>query len=166
MDISLVRPSIYNSTLRLPIKLQSVEEAREEICRALEGHQLPKQLIYRICLSLDEALSNAIEHGSTNIESAVELAYRIENDGIEISITDFGGFVFNPEYFERLATVKDWGAGGRGILLIKSYMDEVYFVFTPHQSTRVIMRKKFPAPTPVETHETPASSENKPVKSA
>ena len=142
MDINQIRPTQYSSILRLPVKLQSVEDARDRVRNDLEERKIPKTVIYRICLSLDEALSNAIEHGSTTINSEVELAYRIDEQWIEISITDFGGFVFNPEYFERLATVKDWGAGGRGILLIKSYMDEVYFVFTPRQNTRVIMRKK------------------------
>jgi len=142
MDINQIRPTQYSSVLRLPVKLQSVEDARDRVRHDLEERKIPKTVIYRICLSLDEALSNAIEHGSTTINSEVELAYKIDEQWIEISITDFGGFVFNPEYFERLATVKDWGAGGRGILLIKSYMDEVYFVFTPRQNTRVIMRKK------------------------
>lgn len=146
MDIGHIRPTQYSTTLRLPVKLQSVEEARDRVRHDLEGRNIPKTQIHRICLSLDEALSNAIEHGSTTISGEVELAYRIDDDWIEISITDFGGFVFNPEYFERLATVKDWGAGGRGILLIKSYMDEVYFVFTPHQNTRVIMRKRISTP--------------------
>ena len=43
--------------------------------------------------------------------------------------------------------MKDWGAGGRGILLIKNYMDEVYFVFDPAKSTRLIMRKNLPPAT-------------------
>ena len=141
MDITSVKPVVYPKKFRIPVKMQLAERVRDQIRKELDELKLDKRCENQILLCIDEALSNAIEHGSTRIDSEVEIAYVFAQDTMEIAVTDYGGFVFNPEYFERLATVKNWGEGGRGILLIKSYMDEVYFVFTPGKSTRIIMRK-------------------------
>ncbi|MBF0547560.1 MAG: ATP-binding protein [Candidatus Riflebacteria bacterium] len=138
----LAKPATYSNVFKFPAKLNFASSTRDKVRSALEKKGVPAKLVFHICLCLDEALTNAIEHGSTTYEQNVELGYRIERDFIEISVTDSGGLIFDPEYFDKLATVKDWGVGGRGILLIRSFMDEVYFVFTPKISTRVIMRKK------------------------
>jgi anti-sigma regulatory factor (Ser/Thr protein kinase) len=141
MDLSRIKPTKYPYLMRFPAKLQFVEKARKILQSELEKANLTQQGVFRMCLSLDEALTNAVEHGSLRPNGEVEFAYKVEPGSVEISVTDFGGYMFNPDYFEHLATVKDWGAGGRGILLIKSIMDEVYFVFNPQKSTRIIMRK-------------------------
>lgn len=145
MDITKVKPTAYSRVHQIPVKMQAAELVRRDLRAELEELKLDRRLEYQILLCIDEALSNAIEHGSVHIEATVEIAYTLASDFIEVAVTDYGGFVFNPEYFERLATVKDWGEGGRGILLIKTYMDEVYFVFHPGRSTRVIMRKNIAA---------------------
>lgn len=144
MDIAQIKPIAYAKTHQIPVKMQAAELVRRDLRAELEELKLERRLEYQILLCIDEALSNAIEHGSLRMDAVVEIAYTLGPDVVEVAVTDFGGFVFNPEYFERLATVKDWGEGGRGILLIKTYMDEVYFVFHPGKSTRVIMRKNIP----------------------
>ena len=131
----------YHGIHRFPIDLKEVNKARLCLEQEREKREVGPRVLFQISLALDEALTNAIEHGSNSIDKQVELAYRFEDDVVELSIKDHGGIVFNPEYFEQLATIKDWGSGGRGILLIKNYMDEVYFVFSPRRSTRLIMRK-------------------------
>lgn len=155
MDITQIKPISYRRVHRIPVKMQIAEQVRADLRAELEELKLERRLEYQILLCIDEAVSNAIEHGSVNIDATVEIAYTLGPDRIEVAVTDHGGFVFNPEYFERLATVKDWGEGGRGILLIKTYMDEVYFVFHPGKSTCVIMRKNIPAAGP----ETEAATE-------
>lgn len=142
MEIYNIKPSYYSTIMRLPVKTEEIPRIRGLIENELKGRRIDEKNIFHVCLALDEALTNAFEHGSSRVDNEVEVAYRIDDCEIELAITDSGGIVFNPEYFERLAMVKDWGAGGRGILLIKNYMDEVYFVFMPRKSTRVIMRKK------------------------
>ena len=145
MDITQIKPIAYAKTYQIPVKMQAAELVRRDLRAELEELKLERRLEYQILLCIDEALSNAIEHGSLRMDAVVEIAYTLGPEVVEVAVTDFGGFVFNPEYFERLATVKDWGEGGRGILLIKTYMDEVYFVFHPGKSTRVIMRKNIQA---------------------
>lgn len=142
MDLERYQPSVYPITLTLPGNLGAVEGVRGRLAAQLTALGVPKDRIHHICLALDETLTNAVEHGSARPEQTIEVGYRIDRDWIEVAVTDQGGIVFNPEYFEQLAAIKTWGAGGRGLLLIRRMMDEVYFVFTPGRSTRVIFRKR------------------------
>ncbi len=142
MELERYQPSAYPDSFILPGKLGAVEKVRGPLAARLTGLGVPQDRINHICLALDEALTNAVEHGSARPEHTIEVSYRIENDWIEIAVTDQGGIVFNPEFFEQLATIKTWGAGGRGLLLIRRLMDELYFVFTPGRATRVIFRKR------------------------
>lgn len=147
MDILNIKPTLYAAHMNLPAKTPSINITRESLLADLKSFNLPDTVLRAIRLSVDEAVTNAVEHGSLKADSEIAFAYTITRDSVEISVTDFGGHMFNPDYFERLATVKDWGAGGRGILFIKAMVDEVYFVFNPNRSTRLIMKKKF-FPTP------------------
>ena len=56
---------------------------------------------------------------------------------------DPGGKVFDPEYFENMATIKDWGKGGRGIFLMKEFMDIVQYIIYPNNSTLLYLSKQF-----------------------
>jgi len=139
MNVAMVNR--YQTTFLLPIDIREVNKARLSLDQELKDKEVPPKIMFQISLALDEAMTNAIEHGASNVGDCVELAYRFEEKTLELSVTDSGGIVFNPEFFEQLAVIRDWGTGGRGIFLIKNYMDEVYFVFSPGKSTRIIMRK-------------------------
>lgn len=81
-----------------------------------------------IRLALDEALANAIEHGNNyGVQKLVNIKCTFASDKLEITIKDEGrGFspeaVFDPRDEENILA-----SGGRGIFLIKCYMDEVKF---------------------------------------
>ncbi len=142
MELAAYQPSVYSVILRLPGQLSAVEGIRSRLAGELADIGVAKDRINHICLAVDEALTNAVEHGSARVDNTIEVGYRIADDWIEVAVTDQGGIVFNPEFFEQLATVKNWGAGGRGLLLIRRMMDEVYFVFTPGRATRIVFRKR------------------------
>jgi serine/threonine-protein kinase RsbW len=77
---------------------------------------------------LEEAFLNAVKHGNKmDPTKKVKIDYSVDPDKIEISITDEGsGFepesVVDPRFGEGL-----FEPGGRGLLLINSYMDIVKF---------------------------------------
>jgi len=142
MNLNEIRPSAYTSVMKISARLGGVDEARMRLSKDLAAIGVKSETSRQVCLALDEALTNAIEHGSSRADGEVEVAYDIAEGFIELAVTDQGGIIFNPEFFEQLALVKNWGAGGRGILLIRKLADEVYFVFTPGKSTRVVMRKQ------------------------
>ena len=99
--------------------------------------------LYNIQLALDEACSNAIEHGCLNQpDKEVEIYFKLEDDEMEMMVSDSGGIEFNPEFFERIAVKNEWGTGGRGIYLINNLLDEVSFTFFPGHKTILYMKKK------------------------
>ena len=79
-------------------------------------------------LALEEAFINAIKHGNKMEPSkAVKIDYSIEPDKIEICMTDEGeGFdpevIPDPRYGDNL-----YKPAGRGMLLMRSFMDVVEY---------------------------------------
>lgn len=138
--------SVVCQGAKFPAELETVSTCRKIVETHLKKLNVDNRDVFEICLAVDEALSNAVEHGSKAFNHEIEFSFAIHQRRLEFSVKDYGGIVFNPEYFEKLSTVKSWGAGGRGILLLKNYMDEVYFVFNPGESTRVIMIKQLNLP--------------------
>ncbi|MBN1124431.1 MAG: ATP-binding protein [Sedimentisphaerales bacterium] len=91
-------------------------------------NQYSEDHLFAIHLALEEALMNAAKHGNEmdpNKEVAVE--YTITPEKLEISIADQGrgfdpGTLPDPRSEENL-----YKYGGRGVLLMRSYMDVVEF---------------------------------------
>jgi len=79
-------------------------------------------------LSIEEALVNAVKHGNRrDINKNIAIEYDITPEKIDVSVTDQGhGFkpedVDDPRFGDNI-----YRTGGRGVLLIKSYMDAVEY---------------------------------------
>ena len=138
----------FDQIMVLPSQLKSIETTNSHISGMLEVNHYSPRVAMKVCLALDEAMTNAIEHGNLRGQPNIEVSYSIDGQVCILRVVDFGGHIFNPEYFEKLAEIKDWGVGGRGIFLIKSLMDEVYFFFQPGESTTVVMIKYNDAAVP------------------
>jgi len=119
---------VGNLTETLVIKSDVNELARvasitEEIC---ERCGLIEDEIDDISIAVTEAVNNAIKHGNKEDSSkSIEIVFEIETEKIKIRIKDEGeGFrlkeVEDPRKNENL--LKD---NGRGILIMKTLMDEV-----------------------------------------
>lgn len=132
----------HTKTVRFPTQLRYTKTAREFVQQLMQEAGVVESLHLKIMLAVDEAVGNAISHGSSNKEHAeIILTCRIQDNLLEIMVEDFGGKPFDPTYFERIAKAKMWGKGGRGILLINRIMDEVMYIFEEGKSTLVYMAK-------------------------
>lgn len=122
----------------VPNDLRSIIAPKEAILSALERNGFPESDIFAIKLALEEALTNAVKHGNANDPGKrVTVRYSITPARAVVIVRDEGpGFM--PENVpdctcaERLPV-----PSGRGIMLMKAYMDmicyrdkgrEVYFV--------------------------------------
>jgi len=100
----------------------------EQVVSELKANGFDEDSIFGVHLSLNEALINALNHGNKNDPAReIELDYLITADRIEISVADQGkGFdpdaVPDPRREENL-----YKGVGRGLLLIRSYMNVVEF---------------------------------------
>ncbi len=118
-----------------------------EIVVNLQAYHFSEEDIFAIHLALEEAFMNAIKHGNKMEPSkAVKIDYFIESDKIEICMTDEGeGFdpvvIPDPRYGDNL-----YKPAGRGMLLMRSYMDVVEFNKRGN-SVRMIRYREKPSPS-------------------
>ena len=120
--------------------------SREQLLEKLEG-QLTEYAwstseIFGMQMAVEESLSNAYRHGNKNGELGdVEIRWEITPEAFTIEVKDNGeGFSVNavpdpvaPENLEDLS--------GRGLLLMRNYMDVVDFL---DGGRRVVMQKTRP----------------------
>jgi len=106
----------------------AIVEACRWILDKVEANNFSQEDIFAIHLAMEEAFLNAVKHGNKmNPDKEIKVDYTVGLDKVEISMTDEGnGFdsdsVPDPRYGENLYKTK-----GRGLFLIRSYMDVVEF---------------------------------------
>src|SRR5438105_2678164 len=96
--------------ITIPCTIKSIPEAKKFVMGIAEEASVPMEMSFKLELSLDEAVMNAIDHGSAlKDDQVVEIACLANEKRFIVMITDYGGKPFNPEYFEKLAAKKTWG---------------------------------------------------------
>ncbi|MHC4748804.1 MAG: ATP-binding protein [Planctomycetota bacterium] len=117
-----------NCSIVVESKPSTVTEVCKQILSKLEDNNFSKDDIFAVHLTLEEAFLNAVKHGNQmDPTKKVKIDYSVGLDKVEISITDEGnGFepesVVDPRFGKGL-----YEPGGRGLLLMNSYMDVVEF---------------------------------------
>jgi serine/threonine-protein kinase RsbW len=116
----------FTTTVVIPSDAAEARRVQEIIEEALRAHQYSPQEIFSIKLALEEALVNAIKHGNQMDRSkTVQVAYRVTPERFDVLVADQGtGFdpadVPDPTAAENLER-----PSGRGVMLMKHYMNEV-----------------------------------------
>jgi len=126
------------------VVINGQSSAIEPVCKKmlgqLEDKAYSEEEIFAIHLALEEAFANAVNHGNKkDPEKEVKIEYTVGDDKVEISVSDEGeGFSPNeipdPRCGDNL-----YKPGGRGIFLIKAFMDSVEY---EDNGRRVHMIKK------------------------
>ena len=128
--------------LTLPSRIESVEEAARKAAEFAAAQGLGEPLAYAIDMAVREAVANAVKHGNKlDAAKSVELRLADAADAVRISVRDFGsGFnvdeVPDPTDPDHLLKTN-----GRGILFIRSFMDEVNWSEPPGGGLLVTMSK-------------------------
>ena len=117
-----------NCSIVVESNSSAVVDVCKQILSKLEEHNFDKDDIFAVHLTLEEAFLNAVKHGNKmDPTKKVKIDYAVDSDKVEISITDEGsGFepetVVDPRFGNGL-----YEPGGRGMLLMNSYMDTVKY---------------------------------------
>lgn len=134
-------PGVFE--LRLPSRMEALSDVRKLVEKASRAFGLNDDMSHWIELSVNESAINAIQHGN-RLDASKEIILRISSDGetIEVIVEDQGeGFALadipDPTEVENLLK-----PGGRGILIIQSFMDEVEVTERPGGGSRLRMVKK------------------------
>ena len=124
----MVSRAPINFSMVVKSRPSAVVEVCEQVLSKLDAYGFDKDDTFAVHLALEEAFLNAVKHGNKMDSSKeVKIECSVDYDKIEISVTDQGdGFepasVADPRYGEDL-----YKPGGRGLLLMNSYMDVVKF---------------------------------------
>ena len=114
--------------LTIPSELASARKVEQHLIAELRSHNYPDDCLFAIRLALEEAISNAIKHGNgLDPDKTVTVKFSVTPEKICLIITDQGqgfdpGSVPDPTTDEHLED-----PSGRGITLIRAYMDEVVY---------------------------------------
>jgi len=117
-----------NCSIVVESKSSAVVDVCKEILEKLEENKFDKDDIFAVHLTFEEAFLNAVKHGNKNDPTKkVKIDYSVTPEKVEITITDEGeGFepesVDDPRFGKGL-----YEPGGRGLLLMNSYMDIVKY---------------------------------------
>jgi serine/threonine-protein kinase RsbW len=119
-----------------------VHAASDEICR-LAG--IDEDSMLNLGLALREATVNAMKHGNKLDErKQVGVTFDLNGKRLEIAIHDQGeGFDFKRDVDPRLPENLE-KTNGRGMFLIRNFVDEVRYAHVPGQGTTVYLVKKLP----------------------
>jgi serine/threonine-protein kinase RsbW len=127
-DGQLAGPQASRVTYTLDSSLESVnrlEQTAEEVARKAG---IDEDEIFRITMAVREAAVNAVLHGNSyDPEKRVTASFEATGNDLVIRIADQGKGLDPDTLPDPLAPENLLRGSGRGIFLIRSFMDEVHF---------------------------------------
>lgn len=139
-----VRTSVKTVTeekkeLILKNTLESVDKAATEAEKFARNANFGDEALFAIDMAVREAVANAVKHGNKMDETkTVEITFSNLAKGLEIAVRDFGkGFdveeVPDPTNPENLLK-----ANGRGVLFMRTFMEEVEWSY--HENGGIVVK--------------------------
>ena len=131
--------------LTIPSKLEELESIQKLIAEASLAFGLSEDMAYWMELTISESVINAIRHGNQFDPTKIaRLAISFDGENVEVIVEDQGeGFnleeLADPTKAENLLK-----PCGRGILIIRSFMDEVSLSPKEGGGMRLHMLKRLP----------------------
>ena len=103
----------------IPADLARLKEARDFAARTALELGLPSDACYQVKLAVSEAVTNAIQHGSSSPEAPIVISVNVEPGALVFEVIDTGRFV------PRVTRHGDMPESGRGLEFMRLMMDEV-----------------------------------------
>ena len=126
--------------LTLPPSSSYLPDLRRSVAGSLAG--VDERVLADVLLALDEAVSNAIRHGSRAGEP-VQVSVESDGEWVEMSVHDGGPTPRLPRLPDEPPPVLE--TGGRGLWLILQLVDEVRLQRIG-EGTRLVMRRRVISP--------------------
>lgn len=132
MASKVLRKEINSDPLLLP-------DLEEFVMNIAIANSINEDKINNLALAFSEAASNAVLHGNKNDASKnIIITVTVDDSFFKVSIKDQGkGFILDevPDPTKPENILKD---SGRGIHIMKSFLDDIQYNFTP-EGTEVIL---------------------------
>jgi serine/threonine-protein kinase RsbW len=130
----------------IPNDASSLAQVREETGRVVREAGFPEEMLNRLMIAVDEAVTNIIEHGYDGLapgSSTIDIHLEVDRDRFLITITDQGD-TFDPRTASDVdiaAHVAAGRSGGLGVFLIRKIMDVVEYHHETGRHNRLTMIK-------------------------
>jgi serine/threonine-protein kinase RsbW len=140
-------PDDKHLEVTLETQVESVNLAEEMCLRVAEAAGFGEDDCYRIGMSVREGVINAFHYGNQERpEKKIHLAVDLTNDRMIIHVLDEGTGFRLADVPDPLAEENLLSTSGRGIFLMRSFMDEFDVVQGATGGAEIVMSKKLPAP--------------------
>ncbi|WP_321474342.1 ATP-binding protein [uncultured Paludibaculum sp.] len=132
----------------LESSLDSVDSSEERAKVAAEQVGLPEDDAYQVGYAVREAMVNAIVHGNRySANKRVHFVLSRTKSSIQVLIEDEGTGFLPDQQADPLAEENLLSQSGRGIMIIRSFVDEFVIEKSERGGTRVVLRKSIPPGT-------------------
>jgi len=143
----------------LDTHVESVNLAEEMCLRVAEAVGFSEDECYRIGMSVREGVINAFHYGNQEKpDKKIHLAVDLTKETMTIHVMDEGKGFRLEDVPDPLAEENLLSTSGRGIFLMRTFMDEFNVVPGRTGGAEIIMTKKIP-PSNNGNHGSPASNE-------
>ncbi|HBY63632.1 MAG TPA: ATP-binding protein [Solibacterales bacterium] len=140
-----VTPSVDTS---LASTLDSVDSAEELVLKAAQEAGVDEDELHRVGMAVREAMVNAVVHGNRySANKTVRLMISVEPDRMTVRITDQGDGFDPVEVPDPLAQENLLRQSGRGILLIRAFVDRFHVRRVEPNGTEVTLVKYLSRPS-------------------
>ncbi len=136
----------FHEKLDIPNDSACLFQVRDLVSRGVRESGFPAQVINRLQIAVDEAVSNIIEHGYINVprgKGTIALVVDVSADRFRIEIID-NGISFDPRNLSDIDIQKhaaEGKAGGLGVFLMRKIMDVVDYRFEAGKENRLVLVK-------------------------
>src|SRR5579864_3429336 len=129
----------------LDTQVESVNLAEEMCLRVAEAAGFGEEVCYRIGMSVREGVINAFHYGNQERpDKKIHLAMDITDQKLVIHVMDEGKGFKLKDVPDPLAEENILSTSGRGIFLMRAFMDEFNVVPGRTGGAEIIMSKKLP----------------------
>lgn len=131
----------------MPARLAEIDGVEAALEAVLDELPIEPEARQRLVSAVREAVINAVRHGGSGSGARVEVGADLEEGAVAVTVADDGpGFdpasVPDPRAPENLLK-----ASGRGIFLMREFVDQVEYSFPTDRGTVVTLRKAIPVPS-------------------
>lgn len=129
----------------LESSLDTVEATENQVLELAQKCGLPEEDAYQLGYAVREAMVNAVVHGNRySANKRVHLSVRKVESVFEVVIEDEGQGFDEERQSDPLAEENLLAQSGRGLMIIRAFVDEVDISRKESGGTRVTMRKNLP----------------------
>jgi serine/threonine-protein kinase RsbW len=140
-------PDTKHLEVTLETQVESVNLAEELCLRVAEAAGFGEDECYRIGMSVREGVINAFHYGNQERpEKKIHLAVDLSEEKMTIHVLDEGTGFNLADIPDPLAEENLLSTSGRGIFLMRAFMDEFDVVPGKNGGAEIVMSKKLPAP--------------------